>query len=104
MNMTRKALFIVVGIMVALFLIWMAMFPDYIFINDTGDHIQGSIFGDSSPTIPIDLLPGQTKLTVIPWVSGAPNLLKASPYSREIHPTCNLLFVRIVKISQLQRY
>ncbi len=104
MKVPRKAIYTGFIATATLFFIWKAYCPDYIFVNDTTNHVQGSIFGDSSPTIPVDLLPGQTKFVQIPWFSGVPNLLKASPYDREIVPTTNLVFIKIVKISKLAKY
>jgi hypothetical protein len=104
MKPARKIVLATLGIIVTLFFIWKAYVPDYIFINDTVDRVQGSILGSSSPTVPIDLLPWETKFVHIPWVSGVPNLLKASPYSRGIEPTTNLVFIKIVKISKLPKW
>lgn len=104
MRPARKTAFVAIAIIAMLFFAWNAYAPAHLFINDTADRVQGSIIGSSSPTTPIDLSPGETKLIRTPWMSGTPRILKASPYARGIEPTANLVFIRIVRISTLPKW
>ncbi|EKD79137.1 MAG: hypothetical protein ACD_41C00156G0007 [uncultured bacterium] len=90
--------FIIMGIILAGCLYLKSFSPTYLFINNTPFQVHTSLVGSSSPTVPLDIAPGERQLVHWSWVSGQLSLPLRSDGQR-IEPKYNLIIFKVYYLS-----
>lgn len=101
-NIVVIVLLIIMGIILAGSLYLKSSSPTYLFINDTEFQVHTSLIGSSSPTVRLNIVPGERQLVHWSWVSGQLDLPRGSDGQR-IQPKYDLIVFKVFYISDFPR-